>query len=267
MVNKKTDDMNETNKTTKKTVRRKTTKKKEAAAKPALSEKERQALALQHIQQLLQTGQKKGSLTYTEIMNLMEEDDLTPDQIDKMYELFADKGIDIIGEEDSMRDRDEIDDEDTEKVPDMHNVDLSVPEGINIDDPVRMYLKEIGRVPLLSATEEITLAKAIEQGNAPDATEEDIKAGTIAKKKLTDANLRLVVSIAKRYVGRGMLFLDLIQEGNLGLLKAVDKFDSARAINSVPMLPGGSARPLPAPLPTRPGRSESRSTWSKRSIN
>ena len=116
MVNKKTDDMNETNKTTKKTVRRKTTKKKEAAAKPALSEKERQALALQHIQQLLQTGQKKGSLTYTEIMNLMEEDDLTPDQIDKMYELFADKGIDIIGEEDSMRDRDEIDDEDTEKV-------------------------------------------------------------------------------------------------------------------------------------------------------
>ena len=107
MVNKKTDDMNETNKTTKKTVRRKTTKKKEAAAKPALSEKERQALALQHIQQLLQTGQKKGSLTYTEIMNLMEEDDLTPDQIDKMYELFADKGIDIIGEDDSMAEHDE----------------------------------------------------------------------------------------------------------------------------------------------------------------
>ncbi len=228
MVNKKTDDMNETNKTTKKTVRRKTTKKKDASAKPALTEKERRELALQHIQQLLQTGQKKGSLTYTEIMNLMEEDDLTPDQIDKMYELFADKGIDIIGEDDSMRDRDDIDDEDTEKVPDMHTVDLSVPEGINIDDPVRMYLKEIGRVPLLSATEEITLAKAIEQGNAPDATEEDIKAGTIAKKKLTDANLRLVVSIAKRYVGRGMLFLDLIQEGNLGLLKAVDKFDYSK---------------------------------------
>ena len=228
MVNKTTDDTKVTKKTTKKTTRRKPSKKKDAAAKKPLSEKERQALALQHIKQLLQMGQKKGSLTYTEIMNLMEEDELTPDQIDKMYEVFADKGIDIIGEDDSMAEHDDIDDEDTEKVPDLHNVDLSVPEGINIDDPVRMYLKEIGRVPLLSATEEITLAKAIEKGNAPDATEEDIKAGTIAKKKLTDANLRLVVSIAKRYVGRGMLFLDLIQEGNLGLLKAVDKFDYSK---------------------------------------
>jgi len=212
MVNKTTDDTKVTKKTTKKTTRRKTSKKKDAAVKKPLSEKERQALALQHIKQLLQMGQKKGSLTYTEIMNLMEEDELTPDQIDKMYEVFADKDIDIIGEDDSMNEHDDIDDEDAEKVPDLHNVDLSVPEGINIDDPVRMYLKEIGRVPLLSATEEITLAKAIEKGNAPDATEEDIKAGTIAKKKLTDANLRLVVSIAKRYVGRGMLFLDLIQE-------------------------------------------------------
>ena len=228
MVNKTTDDTKVTKKTTKKTTRRKTSKKKDAAVKKPLSEKERQALALQHIKQLLQMGQKKGSLTYTEIMNLMEEDELTPDQIDKMYEVFADKGIDIIGEDDSMNEHDDIDDEDAEKVPDLHNVDLSVPEGINIDDPVRMYLKEIGRVPLLSATEEITLAKAIEKGNAPDATEEDIKAGTIAKKKLTDANLRLVVSIAKRYVGRGMLFLDLIQEGNLGLLKAVDKFDYSK---------------------------------------
>ena len=212
-------------KKTKKTTRGSKRAKKTDA--PRLSEKERQELTLQHIQQLIKTGQKKGSLTYTEIMNVMEEDDLTPDQIDKMYEVFADKGIDIIGEDDQMTMDDDLDDDDTEKVPEIH-MDLSIPEGINIDDPVRMYLKEIGRVPLLSAEEEITLAKTIERGNSPDATEEEIKAGSVAKKKLTDANLRLVVSIAKRYVGRGMLFLDLIQEGNLGLLKAVDKFDYSK---------------------------------------
>ena len=213
--------------TAKKAPKRKTSKKKEPAKQ--LSEQERREIVLQHIKQLLQTGQKKGCLTYTEIMNVMEEDDLSPEQIDKMYELFADKGIDIIGEDDSLNDNDDLNvDDDGEPVPDLHNVDLSVPEGINIDDPVRMYLKEIGRVPLLSATEEIALAQAIERGNSPDATEEELKAGAMAKKKLTDANLRLVVSIAKRYVGRGMLFLDLIQEGNLGLLKAVDKFDYSK---------------------------------------
>ncbi len=209
------------------TAKRSSKRKKDQGRK--LTEQERLKLAQQHVLQLLQMGQKKGSLTYTEIMNVLEEDELTPEQIDKMYELFADKGIDIIGEDDSMNDNDDIEvDDDSEEVPDLHTVDLSVPEGVNIDDPVRMYLKEIGRVPLLSAAEEITLAKTIERGNAEDATEEDIKAGTIAKKKLTDANLRLVVSIAKRYVGRGMLFLDLIQEGNLGLLKAVDKFDYSK---------------------------------------
>ena len=213
--------------TAKKAPKRKTSKKKEPAKQ--MSEQERREIVLQHIKQLLQTGQKKGCLTYTEIMNVMEEDDLSPEQIDKMYELFADKGIDIIGEDDSLNDNDDLNvDDDGEPVPDLHNVDLSVPEGINIDDPVRMYLKEIGRVPLLSATEEIALAQAIERGNSPDATEEELKAGAMAKKKLTDANLRLVVSIAKRYVGRGMLFLDLIQEGNLGLLKAVDKFDYSK---------------------------------------
>ena len=212
--------------TAKKSSKRKNGRKKEQGRQ--LTEQERLKLAQQHVLQLLQMGQKKGSLTYTEIMNVLEEDELTPEQIDKMYELFADKGIDIIGEDD-VNDNDDIDvEDDTEEVPDLHTVDLSVPEGINIDDPVRMYLKEIGRVPLLSAAEEITLAKTIERGNAEDATEEEIKAGTIAKKKLTDANLRLVVSIAKRYVGRGMLFLDLIQEGNLGLLKAVDKFDYSK---------------------------------------
>ena len=224
MIDKKTTTKKST---AKRSNKRKTTKKKEQGKQ--LSPQERLKLAQQHVLQLLQMGQKKGSLTYTEIMNVLEEDELTPEQIDKMYELFADKGIDIIGEDDSMNDNDDIEvDDDAEEVPDLHNVDLSVPEGINIDDPVRMYLKEIGRVPLLSATEEITLAKTIERGNAEDATEEEIKAGTIAKKKLTDANLRLVVSIAKRYVGRGMLFLDLIQEGNLGLLKAVDKFDYSK---------------------------------------
>ena len=213
--------------TAKRSSKRKNDRKKDQGRQ--LTEQERLKMAQQHVLQLLQMGQKKGNLTYTEIMNVLEEDELTPEQIDKMYELFADKGIDIIGEDDSMNDNDDIEvDDDAEEVPDLHTVDLSVPEGVNIDDPVRMYLKEIGRVPLLSATEEITLAKTIERGNAEDATEEDIKAGAIAKKKLTDANLRLVVSIAKRYVGRGMLFLDLIQEGNLGLLKAVDKFDYSK---------------------------------------
>ena len=230
MVKKQLDSLEDTvtNKITKrKPTKKKTTKKKEET-KP-LTEKERQALVVQHIQQLLKLGQKKGSLTYTEIMNVMEEDDLTPEQIDKMYEVFADKGIDIVGDDDAMDDADKLDmDDEEEKVPDLHDVDLSVPEGINIDDPVRMYLKEIGRVPLLSADEEIVLAKTIEKGNSAEATEDEIKAGTVAKKKLTDANLRLVVSIAKRYVGRGMLFLDLIQEGNLGLLKAVDKFDYSK---------------------------------------
>ncbi|MBC3537737.1 RNA polymerase sigma factor RpoD [Megasphaera hominis] len=211
-----------TKKKTKKTSRSSKTKKVENQ----LSEKERQEIALQHIQQLIKTGQKKGSLTYTEIMNVMEEDELNADQMDRMYEVFAEKGIDILAEDDVNTGDDGDDDGDGTK--EKIHMDLSVPEGVNIDDPVRMYLKEIGRVPLLSAEEEIKLAKAIERGNAADATEEEKKAGTVAKKKLTDANLRLVVSIAKRYVGRGMLFLDLIQEGNLGLLKAVDKFDYSK---------------------------------------
>ncbi|PNH22387.1 RNA polymerase sigma factor RpoD [Megasphaera hutchinsoni] len=214
-----------TKKGTKKAVKRGKTK-----ADATLNENDRRKIVMEHITQLIQLGQKQGCLTYTEIMNVMEEDDLNPEQIDKMYEVFADKGIDIVGEDTNNSEHDALDEEaeNTEQVPDIRNVDLSVPDGINIDDPVRMYLKEIGRVPLLSAEEEITLAKAIEKGNMEDATEADIKNGITAKKKLTDANLRLVVSIAKRYVGRGMLFLDLIQEGNLGLLKAVDKFDYSK---------------------------------------
>jgi RNA polymerase primary sigma factor len=152
------------------------------------------------VKRLIDKGKKSGTLTYKEIMDELDEIDLSPEQIEKIYEVLESMGIDVIGD---MADID-VQEED---------LDLSIPEGIAIDDPVRMYLKEIGKVPLLSSDEEIGLAQRIEDGDQA------------AKKKLAEANLRLVVSIAKRYVGRGMLFLDLIQEGNLGLIKAVEKFD------------------------------------------
>lgn len=155
---------------------------------------------MQLVKRLIEKGKKSGTLTYKEIMDELEEIDLSPEQIEKIYEVLENMGIDVIGD---MQEA---------EVPE-EELDLSIPEGIAIDDPVRMYLKEIGKVPLLSPEVEIELAERIEQG---DQT---------AKKKLAEANLRLVVSIAKRYVGRGMLFLDLIQEGNLGLIKAVEKFD------------------------------------------
>ncbi len=202
--------------------KRKTTKKTDKKTK--LKKEERMAIVREHIESLVERGLRNGTLTYEEIMNTMEGDDLTPEQIDDLYEMLAAKGIEVINT--SAADdfeNDGIEDDVNDDV--ISEIDLSIPEGINIDDPVRMYLKEIGRVPLLSASEEIVLAKDIEKGNMPEATEDEKWAGEMAKKKLTDANLRLVVSIAKRYVGRGMLFLDLIQEGNLGLLKAVDKFD------------------------------------------
>ncbi|WP_425544739.1 RNA polymerase sigma factor RpoD [Clostridium oceanicum] len=149
---------------------------------------------------LMEKGKKTGSLTYKQIMDELEEVELTPEQIEKIYEALESMGVEVTGD---MNDID-VKEED---------IDLSVPEGVAIDDPVRMYLKEIGKVSLLTPEEEIDLAKRIEAGSMR------------AKKKLAEANLRLVVSIAKRYVGRGMLFLDLIQEGNLGLIKAVEKFD------------------------------------------
>jgi len=155
---------------------------------------------MQLVKKLIEKGKKSGTLTYKEIMDELEEIDLNPEQIEKIYEVLENMGIDVIGD---MQDAD---------VPE-EELDLSIPEGIAIDDPVRMYLKEIGKVPLLSPENEIELANRIEAGDQA------------AKKKLAEANLRLVVSIAKRYVGRGMLFLDLIQEGNLGLIKAVEKFD------------------------------------------
>ena len=161
------------------------------------------------VSSLLVKGRGNGGvLTYGELMTALQEQELTPDEIDDLYETFSNKGIEIV--DDSNRAQTEMDEE---KVEEEADIDLSIPEGISIDDPVRMYLKEIGRVPLLSADEEITLAKRMEAGDEE------------AQKELAEANLRLVVSIAKRYVGRGMLFLDLIQEGNLGLIKAVEKFD------------------------------------------
>ena len=154
--------------------------------------------------ELIDKGKQKGMLAYKEIMDAFEEIEIEPEQIEKVYETLENLGIDIVGDIEAEMEEIQLTEED---------LDISVPEGISIDDPVRMYLKEIGKVPLLSADEEIDLAQKMEKGDSE------------AKKRLAEANLRLVVSIAKRYVGRGMLFLDLIQEGNLGLIKAVEKFD------------------------------------------
>ena len=161
---------------------------------------------------LASAKKKKNTLDYQEIMDAFADIDLDPDKMDKIFDFLEASNIDIIRTTD-----DDMDDEpillDGDDDIDIEKIDLSIPEGVSIEDPVRMYLKEIGKVPLLSAEEEIELAKRMENGDQN------------AKKRLAEANLRLVVSIAKRYVGRGMLFLDLIQEGNLGLIKAVEKFD------------------------------------------
>ena len=165
---------------------------------------------VEHVNELLHKGKKRGVLTYTEIMDTMQTEDMSPEEIEDMYEIFSNKGIEIV---DEAPDAELIENPEMETAAEEVDIDLTIPEGISIDDPVRMYLKEIGRVPLLTADEEVILAKRMEQGDEE------------AKRRLAEANLRLVVSIAKRYVGRGMLFLDLIQEGNLGLIKAVEKFD------------------------------------------
>ncbi len=198
---------------------------------------------------LIKKGKKSGSLTYLEIQDKLSEIEIDKDQIDEIYEAFAAMNITVIPEDeedaidiDDIADIEDIDLEDLEELEDLDDIDddiddidnldrlnelepaedededekiidISIPKGINIDDPVRMYLKEIGEVALLSGDEEVELAKRMAFGDEE------------AKRKLCEANLRLVVSIAKKYVGRGMLFLDLIQEGNLGLIKAVEKFD------------------------------------------
>ena len=194
----------------------------------------------QIVTNLLKKGQLNGgTLTYGELVEALQKQDLSPDDIEELYDTFSQTGIEIVDDENPSDKKDDREDSETMTVESIESedaeepiiavenaenadaskrtdeveMDLSVPEGVTIDDPVRMYLKEIGRVPLLTAQEEVELAKQMEAGDEE------------AQKRLAEANLRLVVSIAKRYVGRGMLFLDLIQEGNLGLIKAVEKFD------------------------------------------
>lgn len=183
---------------------------------------------------LIEKGKKQGSLTLDEIMGAFSDTDLDKDKVENLYETLGNLGIEILetktekvtidfsaDDDDLTSDMENIDDDIDEKIKkeddiEMDKLDLSLPKGISIDDPVRMYLKEIGKIPLLKPHEEVELAKRMQEGDE------------IAKQRLVEANLRLVVSIAKRYVGRGMLFLDLIQEGNLGLIKAVEKFDYVR---------------------------------------
>ena len=157
------------------------------------------------IKKLLDMGKKKGVLSYKDVEDALCELDLEPEQIENVYEELENIGVEIVHDLD--KELEEIQQSGEEKI------DLTLPEGIGVDDPVRMYLKEIGKVPLLTLDEETELAKKMVDGDEA------------SRKKLAEANLRLVVSIAKRYVGRGMMFLDLIQEGNLGLIKAVEKFD------------------------------------------
>lgn len=157
---------------------------------------------------LVEIGKKRGTLAYEEVADRLANFEIESDEMEEFYEYLNEQGVEVIGESEDDPNMQKI-----AKEEEIDTDDLSVPLGIKINDPVRMYLKEIGRVNLLSAAEEIELASRIEQGDEE------------AKRRLSEANLRLVVSIAKRYVGRGMLFLDLIQEGNMGLLKAVEKFD------------------------------------------
>ena len=225
-------------------------KKEENAA--AVETEEMKAKFREKLAQLLELGKKKRNiLEYQEISDFFKDMNLDAEQLESVLDFLEHNNVDVLRISDDDDDDDEIMLDDEEEV-EGEKIDLSVPDGVSVEDPVRMYLKEIGKVPLLSAEEEIELAKKMEAGavaeekisllktrmqeSEDDAEKEEIKAeikelqkevdwGDDAKKRLAEANLRLVVSIAKRYVGRGMLFLDLIQEGNLGLIKAVEKFD------------------------------------------
>ena len=207
----------------KKTTRKRTSKKaEEEKASAVASENEEDTRTdeekfLDIIESLVKKAAKnKNVIDYQDITEAVSEVLDNMDDVDKIYDYLESKKIEIRMEEDDdkLDDDDDLDDDvDSEDEIDLSKIDLSVPEGIGVDDPVRMYLKEIGQIPLLTAEQEVEYAKRMEEGNE------------VAKRRLAEANLRLVVSIAKRYVGRGMQFLDLIQEGNLGLIKAVEKFD------------------------------------------
>lgn len=219
--------------------------------KDMAQEQEQKLKFQQKLIEILELGKKKKNmLEYQEIADFFKDLNLDPEKFEMVIDYLEQNGIDVlkISNDDDVDDDIILDDEDEVEV---EKIDLSVPEGVSVEDPVRMYLKEIGKVPLLSADEEIELAQNMEygavaiekinvlKGRLDGASEEekaeikeeiktlqrDVDKGADAKKRLAEANLRLVVSIAKRYVGRGMLFLDLIQEGNLGLIKAVEKFD------------------------------------------
>ena len=180
--------------------------KKEKTDKPAKETKEE---ATKKVKDIVQKAKAKGKITYGELAT--ELGDINPEQIDKVFDAFEEMGVDVLKDDfDEEPDVEELEKVEDIKVEDINTMNF---DGINIDDPVRMYLREIGKIPLLSFDEELELAKRVINGDEE------------AKQKLAESNLRLVVSIAKKYVGRGMLFLDLIQEGNMGLIKAVEKFD------------------------------------------
>ena len=217
------EELKETKKTTKKkadeavAVKKPKKSKKEEAAQPELSEEEQARIIQEKFMEkcrgiLAIARKKKNVLDYKEIMDYFQDTDFEADKMEKVFEFLEGCNIDVKMNDDDGDVEDDIILSDEDDI-DIEKIDLSVPDGIGLEDPVRMYLKEIGKVPLLSAEEEIEYAQRMEEGDEE------------AKKRLAEANLRLVVSIAKRYVGRGMQFLDLIQEGNLGLIKAVEKFD------------------------------------------
>ena len=217
------EELKETKKTTKKkadeavAAKKPKKSKKEEAAQPELSEEEQARIIQEKFMEkcrgiLAIARKKKNVLDYKEIMDYFQDTDFEADKMEKVFEFLEGCNIDVKMNDDDGDVEDDIILSDEDDI-DIEKIDLSVPDGIGLEDPVRMYLKEIGKVPLLSAEEEIEYAQRMEEGDEE------------AKKRLAEANLRLVVSIAKRYVGRGMQFLDLIQEGNLGLIKAVEKFD------------------------------------------